>query len=161
MMHQLRCLTIMQSASRDGDAAGDTHTGGGSAPTHDDAVARSSKRARTESGPSDAVVEASHSGATVLTDEQCYAKFRVLNPKFVYLVRSSRSSPRVAQLPQTVSSGGPYIRATDCGNVLGSTRHSISTEARGGCHARGCSMARTTFCTNDIPRCVTLTTLWW
>ena len=109
MMHQLRCLTIMQSASRDGDAAGDTHTGGGSAPTHDDAVARSSKRARTESGPSDAVVEASHSGATVLTDEQCYAKFRVLNPKFVYLVRSSRSSPRVAQQPQTVSSGGPYF----------------------------------------------------
>jgi len=93
MLYQLRCLRVVHGRSTTAGAAA-------AAADEDTAAAPARKRARTEGGDGGATgldeaameVEAAaaagkSSAAESLSDEECYALFRELNPKFVYLVR--------------------------------------------------------------------------
>ena len=98
MLYQLRCLRVVHGRSTTAGAA--AAAAAAAAADEDTAAAPARKRARTEGGDGGATgldeaameVEAAaaagkSSAAESLTDEECYALFRELNPKFVYLVR--------------------------------------------------------------------------
>lgn len=84
MMYQLRCLRVVHGRSC---------TAGGAAAV----AATARKRARMEGDvvtgtdvtmEVEAAAASTSTAAESLTDEECFALFRQLNPKFVYLVRA-------------------------------------------------------------------------